>query len=221
MIESCGPYDLHNIDSLLTNKLEAQTVFMEKQMSNTEEFQTKGYTIVRNFLDLQSIKTISLYLEYSLKRYPENNQGGSPGDSSKISWYADPLIETVLLNSLPEMENITGYKLFPSYSYTRVYTKGDQLKPHTDRPSCEISVTCHVATVGKPWPIWMQAPGSEPSEHYLEPGDACVYHGCEIKHWRKPATDTEVNVQFMLHYVNQNGPNAHYKFDQRPGVGAP
>lgn len=188
-------------------------------MNNTEEFQTKGYTIVRGFLDSQSVHTISRYLENSLKRYPENNQGGKDGDSSKISWYADPLIETVLLNSLPEMEQITGSKLFPSYSFTRVYTKGDELKPHTDRPACEVSVTCHVATVGKPWPIWMQAPGSEPLEHYLEPGDACVYHGCQVKHWRKPATETDVNVQFMLHYVKQDGPNADYKFDKRPGLG--
>lgn len=190
-------------------------------MTRTEEFQNKGYTIVRGFIDPQSVSTISRYLENSLKRYPENNQGGRHNDSSKISWYADPLIETVLLNSLPEMEEITGYKLFPSYSFTRVYTKGDELKPHTDRPACEISVTCHVATVGKPWPIWMQSPGAEPSEHFLEPGDACVYHGCQVKHWRVPATETDVNVQFMLHYVNQNGPNADHKFDRRQGVGLP
>lgn len=196
-----------------------QTVSLELNMDNTKEFKTKGYTIVRGFLDSQSIQTISLYLENSLKRYPENNQGGKENDSSKISWYSDPLIETVLINSLPEMEKITGYKLFPSYSFTRVYTKGDELKPHIDRPACEISVTCHVATVGKQWPIWMQAPGAEPSEHYLEPGDACVYHGCEIRHWRVPATETDVNVQFMLHYVKQDGPNADHKFDKRPGLG--
>ena len=64
-------------------------------MTNAEEFQTKGYTIVRGFLDSQSVQTISMYLENALKRYPENNQGGRPGDSSAISYYADPLIETV------------------------------------------------------------------------------------------------------------------------------
>lgn len=188
-------------------------------MTNAEEFQTKGYTIVRGFLDKDSVTTISLYLENALKRYPENNQGGREGDSSAISYYADPLIETVLARSLPEMETITGHKLYPSYSFTRVYQRGEELKPHVDRPACEISVTCHIATVGKPWPIWMQAPGGQPSEHYLEPGDACVYHGCEIKHWRNPATETDINVQMMLHYVRQDGPNASYKFDRRPGLG--
>ena len=182
------------------------------------EFQQKGYVLVKNFLDPDSVKTISRYLEYALKRYPENNQGGARGDASAISWYADPLIETVLQNSNEEMEKITGMKLFPSYSFTRVYQKGEELKPHVDRPACEISVTCHIATVGKQWPIWMQAPGEQPSEYVLEPGDACVYKGCEIKHWRQPATETDINVQMMLHYVDQNGPCAGYKYDQRPGL---
>jgi hypothetical protein len=182
------------------------------------EFQQKGYVLVKNFIDPDSVRTISRYLEYSVKRYPENNQGGGQGDSSKISYYADPLMETVLYNSNDEMEKITGMKLFPSYSFTRVYQKGDELKAHVDRPACEISVTCHIATVGKQWPIWMQAPGGEPVEYTLEPGDACVYKGCEIKHWRQPATETDINVQMMLHYVDQNGPCAGYKYDQRPGL---
>jgi protoheme ferro-lyase len=88
------------------------------------EFQQKGYVLVKNFIDPDSVKTISRYLENALKRYPENNQGGGQGDSSKISYYADPLIETVLYNSNDEMEKITGMKLFPSYSFTRVLPEG-------------------------------------------------------------------------------------------------
>jgi hypothetical protein len=63
--------------------------------------------------------SISRYLEYAVKRYPENNQGGGQGDSSKISYYADPLIETVLYNSNDEMEKITGMQ---ALSLVLVYT---------------------------------------------------------------------------------------------------
>lgn len=182
------------------------------------DFQNKGYVLVKGFLDPASVSVVSRYLENALRRYPENNQGGNQGDASKISYYSDPLIEMILKDKLEHVEEITGHKLFPTYSYTRVYQKGDELKAHIDRPSCEISLTCHIATVGKPWPIWMQVPGGEPVEYTLEPGDACVYKGCEIKHWRKPATETDINVQMMLHYVNQNGPNAGYKYDQRQGL---
>ena len=183
------------------------------------EFQTKGYVLVKGFYNPQELDTISRYLENSLKRYPENNQPEAHDPSSKISWYADPLIEVVLRNSVSEVEVATGLELDPTYSFTRVYQKGDELKPHVDRPACEISVTSHIATVGKPWPIYMKAPGKEPTVHYLEPGDACIYKGCEVTHWRDKAVDTDFNVQVMLHYVDKNGPNAGYKFDKRASLG--
>lgn len=183
------------------------------------DFQNKGYFLIKNFIDPESVKVISRYLENALRRYPENNQGGvRKGDSSDISYYADPLIEIILADKLTHVEEITGFKLFPSYSFTRIYQKGEELEVHTDRPACEISLTCNIATVGKPWPIWMQSPYGEPVEYTLEPGDACIYNGCEIKHWRKIATETDINVQIMLHYVNQNGPYADHKFDRRLGL---
>jgi hypothetical protein len=183
------------------------------------EFKTNGYVLVKGFFDSQAVGTISRYLENSLKRYPENNQASSGDTNSRIAWYADPLIEVVLKNALPDVETATGLELDPTYSFTRVYLKGDELKPHVDRPSCEISVTCHIATKGKPWPIYMKAPGKEPVMHYLEPGDACVYKGCEVMHWREKAVDTDINVQVMLHYVDKNGPNAMYKLDKRSALG--
>jgi hypothetical protein len=67
----------------------------------------------------------------------------------------------------------------------------------------------------------MQVPGKEPVSYTLEPGDAVVYKGCEVTHWREKAVDTELNAQFMLHYVDQNGPNAKFKWDSRPSLGLP
>jgi len=190
-------------------------------MINTEEFQTKKYTTVKNFIDNDTVNTVSIYLENLLNRHPENKVPKELDTISSIAWYADPLTELLLENLLPKVENITGYKLYPTYSYARVYTKGEALLPHIDRPACEISVTCHIATVGKPWSVWMQAPGENPTEHFLGTGDACVYHGCEVKHWRVVATETDINVQVMLHYVRQDGPNAHYKFDCRKKLSLP
>ena len=179
------------------------------------EFQTNGYVLVKGFYNPQELDTISRYLENALKRYPENNQAGG----NDVSWYADPLIEVILRNSVSEVEALTGLELHPTYSFTRVYQKGDELKPHVDRPACEISVTSHIATVGKPWAIYMKAPGREPAVHYLEPGDACIYRGCDVTHWREKAVDTDFNVQVMLHYVDKNGPDADHKFDKRTSLG--
>lgn len=181
------------------------------------EFERNSCVLVKGFIDPQGIQTVSRYMEYAFKQ----NALLREEDEAIKSYarYADPLTETILYSSLEHMEEITGKKLHPTYSYSRVYVKGDVLKPHVDRPSCEVSVTVHVATNGEPWPIWMKVRGKEPMSFTLEPGDAVVYKGCEVTHWRGVADKTEVNVQFMLHYVDQNGPNANYKFDTRPSLG--
>lgn len=186
------------------------------------DFENNRCVVIKNFVDPTTIKTISQYMENKVRqnqwetRQEDFEYGSSP---SLLSYYADPLIETLLQESVPSVEEITGLELYPTYSYSRVYTKGDELTPHVDRPSCEISVTVNVATVGKPWPIWMKVPGKEPIKVEMEPGDAVVYRGCEVTHWRDKMVDSDINVQFMLHFVTKNGPNAGYKWDKRPGLG--
>jgi hypothetical protein len=181
------------------------------------DFETNSCVLVKGFIDPQGIDTISRYMEYSLGQ--KNFVSTDYDPTSRYFKYADPLIETVLQNSLAHLEEITGKSLYPTYSYSRVYMQGDELKPHVDRESCEVSVTVHVATKGAPWPIWMKVPGKEPMSFVLEPGDAVVYKGCEVTHWREKAVDTEINAQFMLHYVDQQGPNAAFKWDKRPALG--
>ena len=70
------------------------------------------------------------------------------------SHYADIAMETLLQKVLPIMEKHTGYKLYPAYSYARLYKKGDILKRHKDRFSCEISCTLNLG--GDKWPIFLE-----------------------------------------------------------------
>lgn len=186
------------------------------------EFQQNNCVVLKNFVDEKTINVISRYLEYKLRanqwvKRPE--QSTYEAEPSALLSYADPLIEVVLEDSLKAVEEVTGLELAPTYSYSRVYLKGDELTPHTDRPSCEVSVTINVATVGAPWPIWMEVPGKAPIKVEMQPGDAVIYKGCDVRHWREKMVDTDINVQFMLHYVDKNGPNADYKWDKRPGLG--
>lgn len=182
------------------------------------EFQTNSCVFVKGFIDQQAIQSISRYMEYAVKGGAYNVVGDK---FSKYAKYADPLMETILYNSKDVVEEITGLELHPTYSFARVYVKDDYLKPHVDRKACEISLTINVATVGTNWPIWMRVPGKDPISLLLEPGDAVVYKGCEVEHWRDPAKDTDLTAQFMLHYVDKNGPYAINKWDTRPSLGLP
>ena len=151
------------------------------------------------------------------------------------SHYADPVMETLLMKVRPKMQQETGMQLIPTYSYARIYKKGDILKRHKDRPSCEISCTLNLG--GDPWPIFIDGTGSnnvineeqnlikfnapEGTKVLLEVGDMLVYSGCELEHWREPF-EGETCGQVFLHYNHVNGPFADKnRFDKRPMLGIP
>jgi len=111
------------------------------------------------------------------------------------------------------MEEETGLELSPTYGYSRVYTYGAVLNKHKDRPACEVSVTVMVGSSKEEWPIYMDG-----TEINLKPGDAAIYLGCEVEHWREEFKG-DWHMQFFLHYVDKNGPFSNLEFDGRPLLG--
>jgi hypothetical protein len=87
----------------------------------------------------------------------ENIIGHYEGKDEQIpetySQYSNIAMETLMLKCQPEMEKVTGLKLYPAYTYARIYKKGDVLKRHKDRFSCEISTTMNLG--GDDWPIYL------------------------------------------------------------------
>jgi hypothetical protein len=132
--------------------------------------------------------------------------------------YGDPFIDTILLALLPQVENCAGMKLFPTYSYFRVYKRGDILPKHTDRPACEISVTLCLGG-DRVWPFWLEGSNGVVNLE-MAPGDGLVYRGIECTHWRE-AFEGDRLAQAFLHYVDKNGPHADWKFDKRKATSSP
>jgi len=163
--------------------------------------------------------------------YYENDQDQIPNTYSQ---YANMAMETLLLKCQPGMEKATGLKLYPAYSYARIYKKGDVLERHKDRFSCEISTTMNLG--GDDWPLYLEPDptkgGEKPGVGYvsdntkgvrvdLKPGDMLVYSGCELEHWREKFKGKEC-VQVFLHYNNRKTPGAKDNmFDKRPHLGLP
>jgi len=155
-----------------------------------------------------------------------------PGSYAK---YADRLMETLLVKTIPVMKAKTGLNLIPTYSYTRLYRTGNILNRHKDRPSCEISTTLCLG--GDPWPIFIDPTGTDNViKEYegiikpgapkgikvdLKPGDMLIYSGCELEHWREPFQG-KLCGQVFLHYNHANGPFAKSNlYDKRPMLGIP
>jgi hypothetical protein len=131
-----------------------------------------------------------------------------------------------------EVEKVLQMDLHPTYFYDRFYFVGQQLKRHSDRPACEVSVTLQISSnhPDDPWPIWFQRPDGSESYALMNDGDAVVYKGCEREHWRDPLAsrynkiekswrkvnrlkDDTYHHQIFLHYVDANGPYCHCAFD--------
>jgi hypothetical protein len=166
------------------------------------------YKKIENFLSKDELELANYYM---LLKHKKNQQSFDLMQSNNYDsyFYEDPFAESLLMLKLPLMEKQTGLKLFPTYSFTRFYSYNAELEKHTDRPSCEISVTVMFGSDGTKWPIYME---NTPIE--MKPGEACIYMGCDIEHYRKPFIG-DWHSQAFLHYVNQNGPNAEYKYDKR------
>ena len=144
-----------------------------------------------------------------------------------------PVFDALLEHLIPTFEQASGKKLFPTYAYARLYPPGEELEIHTDRPSCEISATVTLGFEGNVWPIYMadhddtktteKRIGEHNKEYWLknisrvdmEVGDAVLYRGQEKVHWREKYTEGQWQAQVFLHYVDQNGPNAEWKYDKR------
>jgi hypothetical protein len=118
------------------------------------------------------------------------------------AWHDDLAMKNLMCYLSPDMEKITGANLIPTYSYLRVYKKGDELKKHIDRNSCEFSVT--LTLMREPneaiWPIYVETDSVHKVE--LEAGDGLIYKGIENPHWRDKFEGSRL-AQVFLHYVRR------------------
>jgi len=143
------------------------------------------------------------------------------------SCYADPAMETLLLQGLDGMRKITGLNLAPTYSYWRLYKNGDVLKRHKDRPSCEISTTICIGYDNSnvdaskypdwDWPMFIKEKNGKEIPIHMKPGDMIIYRGCEVEHWREPLWANN-HAQVFLHY-NEKGGKYDVPYDGRPLLG--
>ena len=152
--------------------------------------------------------------------------------NGSLARYNVPMYKQLHFLVRKEIEKALGMDLLPTYFYDRFYYVGQQLKRHSDRPACEVSVTLQISTNSEnPWPIWFNRPDGSDGYVVMKNGDAAVYKGCEREHWRDPLEskynrmqrrlrkvrrmeDDTYHHQIFLHYVNSQGPFVHFANDR-------
>jgi hypothetical protein len=192
------------------------SISWREKMTEKLNFQKDGYCVIKSALSKELINFVTQYALF------DEMQNFTPDTSQVVgahAKYADPAMESVLLLLQDTIQNATSLELFPTYSFYRVYRPGDDLKPHKDRESCQISATlCFNYNYEKyKWPIYMGE-----NKVIQEPGDLVIYKGVDIEHYRNVFDlnqEDAWHVQGFFHYVDQHGPYKDFKFDNRESIG--
>ncbi|MES2019405.1 MAG: hypothetical protein V4484_23185 [Pseudomonadota bacterium] len=127
------------------------------------------------------------------------------------SHWGDATLDAMLMALTRRIEQASGCPLLPTYAYARLYFRGEGLPRHRDRDAAQVAVTIHLgSSAGPAWPIWF-APGIALTQ---QPGDAVVYLGDRIEHWREPFAGEHFG-QLFLNYVYADGERAGLIHDGR------
>lgn len=186
-------------------------------------FSENGFEVVRNVISNQLLENLKIQFEMlrKIKFYFSKEKNdyafGDPQSPNSFSVYSALFFESLSLQLKDEMEEITKVSLYPTYTYARIYYKGAKLDPHKDRPSCEYSTTVCIDS-DKIWDFHILDRFGKEHVLKLNPGDMCVYSGCELLHWRN-LYEGNCQMQCFLHYVNSSGKYKKFKYDKREIMG--
>jgi len=170
-----------------------------------------GWVVVKNFLTEKELDDIYKKCKDEVDKYPKDADIDEQCPLSP-SFYNSKYMEKLLIDSLPNISKHIELDLFKTYSFWRWYKYGETLLSHTDRKACEISGTIFIG--GDPWDICIRS--YDGTEHNVsqEPGDALIYRGCDLVHWRDEFKGND-HAQIFIHYVDQHGLNSALKNDKK------
>ena len=183
-----------------------------------------GVWIVKKALSADICQLVSEYVRFKAHIQPRVSQSTAVLKQVHRE-YADPLMETLLAQMTPLVAHVLGKPVWPTLSFCYLYTRGNQLLKHTDRSSCQwVAGVCLGADEAfkashAAWPLQLSIHGkTETCE--LDYGDMLIFSGHTTEHWRDEFAGAWF-VSAIYGFVEQSGPYAFQKFDQRRALGLP
>jgi hypothetical protein len=198
------------------------------------DYENDGYATIRGlippevaanlFKQIQiDLKAAGKSFETFAKTHPLSKQ-----PTADISGHFYRPLTTFLWGLTPIIGELTGADVLPSYDYFRIYQKDDICRVHSDRPSCEHSVSLTLAySDGAAWPLevgskrvdsegpcfddWADEPFASIE---MQPGDAVLYRGIDLRHGRTRPNPNRWSAHLFLFWVERGGEFAQHAFDE-------
>jgi hypothetical protein len=203
---------------------------------NIREYRDSGATCIRGLFGRELVDAITYQMSMQVKAtghamLAPPSIGNLP--CFEAYCYNMPVLLTLLWGLTPRVEQLTGCRLLPTYSYFRTYQRGDLCRIHCDRPACEHSMSLTLAySDGHEWALEVgrgvvppELRGTErgdddfgDDEHAafaMRPGDAVLYRGVEHMHGRTVPNPNRWSAHLFLHWVDRDGPHAGQAFDRQ------
>lgn len=186
------------------------TKFEDIAKECSEHLKKYGWCVVRDFISKDVADSLSEDFELTAML------SGSPDElvpDCNAIYNHLPLVR-MLVHKTPIVSALYGGQVLPTYTYARHYKNSCKLPRHIDRPSCEISFTVALRSTHD-WPIKLLDFNKQEQSVQLEAGDALMYLGTRVEHWREEYEGDD-HIQAFIHYVDANGMYAGYYFDRNP-----
>ena len=225
-----GKRAFSHCESQPSEKLQSE---VSERMRVEGDYKEDGYTTIRGLIPSEVASLLFKQIQIDLTSagqsfasYAQTHQL-SMQPTVDISGHLYRPLTTFLWGLTPIIGQLTGADLLPSYDYFRLYQKDDICRVHSDRPSCEHSVSLTLAySDDLPWPLQVgsrrvnaEGPchddfGDEPfCSVEMQPGDAVLYRGIDLRHGRTQPNPNRWSAHVFLFWVERGGQFEQHAFD--------
>jgi hypothetical protein len=166
---------------------------------------THGYALVRALIPAQQLAALQRY-------YRRRLDGGEVpfGDTQverRFAEHNEPVARLFLTALTGVVARVAGRAVKPAYAYFASYREGAALEKHLDRAQCEYSISFLVDYEPRPagpspWPLHVSREADDDGVALRQHiGDAIIYKGRELYHWRTPLAAGQRSTHIFFHYV--------------------
>jgi hypothetical protein len=167
-----------------------------------EELRRDQYCILPPPLPMMQVAALAAY--YRTLTGSGTWELGDPQVERRYGCHNEPISRFFHSQITSLISRVAGEPLKPTYSYCSAYQGGADLGVHMDREQCDFTVSLlidHSSGLAEhPWPLWFLAPAGRVSLT-LGLGEAVLFRGADLPHWRDPAPLGQHQVMLLFHFV--------------------
>jgi hypothetical protein len=162
------------------------------------------FVVLRNLVSPLQLGGVREYFR-DVRDQTELPMGDNQVDKRK-GIHNDPIAGLYHASIATLINRIVPTPVRPSYCYVGMYYPGAILAKHVDREQCAWNVSLALdyepdRDASDAWPIWVEVDG-KPQQVRLAMGDAILYRGDKLPHWRDAQPEGHMATVCFYHFVD-------------------